>query len=194
MSRALWAATVLTFGMLPTAAPSGGMQIRRASSLTTRSVPISPSVVATAATRERHLVLLVLWRGAPGWHASGNHQSAQGGGDQSGRFTARLQYGDQQVDLSFDPAAQTAIVQGKTMTIPPGANVLLVDGVDTPGGGGLTKALSIDAADVDLHPRLGLAGWVPLLSRSQEVVEFLQCDAVAVDPRSVEPCQYLKQP
>jgi hypothetical protein len=185
--------TLLVFGMMAAfAAPSVSHSGSAIKPIRISSVPVSPSVVATAATREGHLVLLVLWRGSPLWHSAGL-RSSQGGGDERGRITQTLQYGDRRVALSFDSAARTAIIQGKSATLPRGTNVLLVDDVDTPSGGGLTKALSIDAADVDLHPRLGLAAWVPLLRRSREVVEFLQCGAVPVDTRSVEPCQYLKK-
>jgi hypothetical protein len=104
------------------------------------------------------------------------------------RLTAQLGY--HRVELSFDAAAHTAIVQGKATAVPPAANVLLVDNIDRPGGE-VIKFLSIDPAGVDLYPRLGLSAWAPLLARSREVVEFLQCDAVPVDPRSLEPCQYL---
>jgi hypothetical protein len=154
------------------------------------SIPVSPSVVATAATTEGQLVVLVLWRGAARWYMSGPRHE-QAGGDQNGKLHVSLQYGERQIDLSFDPGAGTAIVQGKTVKVSPKTNVLLVDGVDTPTRGSLSTALSIDATGVDLNPRGGMAGWGPLFSRSRQMVEFLQCEAVP-DPRFAGPCRQLE--
>jgi hypothetical protein len=155
------------------------------------SIPVSPSVVATVATRGGRLVLLVLWRGAPRWHSSACRR-VQGGGDQRGRIMAMLHCGDQELNLTFDSATHTAIVQGKSHTFPADTNVLMIDGVDTPGRGDLTTSSAIDGADVDLNPRLGLGAWTSLLGRSPGIVEFLQCDEVPVDERSIEPCQRLR--
>lgn len=157
------------------------------------SVPVSPSVYATGVTREAELVLLVLWRGAPGWYRFSPGQTSEGsGGRADGRVTAWLVRGAHSAEVVFDPATLTATVQGQTTSLPPGTNVLLVDNVDRPDGGGLVKALSIDPANVDLDPRRGLPAWARLLARSQELVDFVQCEAVPVDPRSAMPCQYLK--
>lgn len=193
MSGAPWTSVLLVVSMITAVAePRIGQSRGGTTPVAMTSLPVSLSVVATGATRDGRLVLLVLWRGAPRWYSSGNRRSAHGGGDQKGGINTTLQYGDVQVAVSFDPATNSAAINGKTMTVPAGTNVFLVDGVDTRSGGALTKALRIDDADVDLHPRLGFSGWTQVLRRSREVVAFLQCDRVPVDPRSVEPCQHLR--
>jgi hypothetical protein len=183
--------TVLVVLALLTAIGEAGLS--QTASVRMTSLPVSPTVVATIATRGGELVLLALWRGGPRWHSGSGARSVRGGGDQTGKITTTLVFGDTHLDLAFDASAHTAVVQGRTATVPPGTNVLLVDSVDGPGGGKLTKALSIDPAGVDVDPRLGLEGLVPVLSRSQEIVAFLQCDAVPDNPRSVEPCQSFKK-
>ena len=56
------------------------------------SIPVSPSVVATVATRDEELVLLVLWRGSARWYATGSHRGGNSGFAQDGTLRVSLQY------------------------------------------------------------------------------------------------------
>jgi hypothetical protein len=167
------AVTVLALSALALlAAPSTAQAPAELPPTSIMSVPVSPSVYATGVTRKAELVLLVLWRGAPGWYRVTPGQTSEGGGGRAdGRITAWILRGAHSAEVVFDPAMLTATVQGRTISLPPGANVLLVDHVDRPDGGRLVKVLSIDPANVDLDPRRGLPAWAELLARSQELVD-----------------------
>lgn len=162
---------------------------QRGSATTTYSIPLSPSVVGTVATRGERLVLLALWRGPARWYSGGSHRSASGGGAQDGTLRVSLQYGDVSADLHFDPAAHTATVQGQSNALPPNANVLLIDGIGRGGSGQLVKAFHLDPADANLDLRRG--SLAPLLARSPEIVAFLQCDAFPDQVMSADPCAAL---
>src|SRR5262245_19608722 len=138
------------------------------------SIPVSPTVVSTIARRDEQLVLLALWRGAARWHSSGGHRHESGGIGQDGRINVLLEFGDTSVDLSFDPNAHTAVIQGRTNRIPSNANVLLIDGVGQGGKGQLVKAFYFDPGDANTALRAG--SLAPLFGRSAEIVDFLQCD------------------
>ena len=141
------------------------------------SIPVSPTVVSTIATKDERLVLLALWRGAARWHSSVGGLRQSGGIGQNGTINVSLQYGDIGVDLSFDPSTHTAVVQGRTNRIPANANALLIDGVGRGGSGRLVKAFFLDSGDANPDLRLGFGSLASLFGRSPEIVEFLQCDA-----------------
>lgn len=157
------------------------------------SVPVSPSVVATVANQDGQLAMLALWRGGTKWYGSGTATSSSAGGGQNGSLGVSAQYGSVALDLAFDPAAQRLTLHGRSTTVPKGANVLLIDGVDQPGGGKLVKAFYLDAAGANMEIRYGLRGLAPLLSRSAEVVSFLQCDKWPQYVGSAEPCAEMKR-
>jgi hypothetical protein len=157
------------------------------------SIPVSPTVVSTIATKDGRLVLLALWRGVARWHSSGSGRKESGGVGQNGSINVSLQYGDISADLSFDPTTHTAIVQGRTNRLPENANVLLIDGVGRGGSGRLVKAFFLDSGDANPDIRLGFGGLVSLFGRSPEIVDFLQCDAFPDQVTSVEPCALLKK-
>jgi hypothetical protein len=165
--------------------------VQSATSISAYSMPVSPSVVATVASRGKDLVVLALWRGAPRWYSGGGHRGASYSGGQSGVFGATLEYGDVGLDLSFDPAAHTATIRSVVTKVPPDANVLLIDGVDSRGGPRVSKALRVATGDANLDPRYG--SLAPLLGLSPEVVAFLQCNDASYDPRSREPCNELNR-
>jgi hypothetical protein len=157
------------------------------------SIPVSPTVVSTIATKDERLVLLALWRGAARWHSSGSGRKESGGVGQNGSINVSLQYGDIGADLSFDPTAHTAIVQGRTNRVPANANVLLIDGIGPGGSGRLVKAFFFDAGDANPDFRLGFGSLASLFGRSPEIVDFLQCDAFPDQVTSAEPCALLKK-
>src|SRR5690348_11071249 len=90
--------------------------------VTAQTLPLSSSVLATVANRQQ-LQLLVLWRGAPGWHLSGDHRQASysGSGDV---FAATVIYGGVTLRLSFNTRDAKVLLQDKTLSLPAGTNVL----------------------------------------------------------------------
>jgi hypothetical protein len=158
---------------------------------TSSSIPASPSVVSTIVTKEERLVLLVLWRGAARWYSSGAHRSANSGIGQDGTVYVTLQYGDVDADLLFDPVSQTAVIQDRTYPVAGNTNVLLIDGVGSKRGGQLIKTLFLDQGDTNANLRRGSVA--PLFRRSQEVVDFLQCDAFPNEVKSGDLCAALKK-
>jgi hypothetical protein len=137
--------------------------------VTLMSLPVSSSVLATIVSADNELTLLVLWRGEKkDWHSTGpRHES---GGGRNGIVTVALQYGDVQLDLRFDPAESQAIVEDRTISMPAGSNVLLVDGVDSSKGVTSVRALTLDAGGANLDPRKG--SLAPLLGRSSRSRRF----------------------
>ncbi len=119
--------------------------------------------------------------------------SSSGGGGQDGTLSVSLRYGSVDVNLLFQPVMQRLTVNGTSASVPEGANVFLIDGADQPGGSKLIKAIYVDAAGANLELRYGLKGLVPLLSRSEEVVSFLQCDKWPQYVQSAEPCVEMRR-
>jgi hypothetical protein len=160
----------------------------RGRAVTMFSLPASDSVYATIATNEGRLLLLVLWRGPHRWYR-GNKRSHGGGSGTTFNSTESFKGGE--VSFSFDTATRKATVQGRDVTMLPDKNVILVDGIDGADGGRVVSTLAIDASDLDINIRHGFPGLVPLLSRSPEMVDFLQCDAAQAVPPTVMPCAFL---
>ena len=156
------------------------------------SIPVSPTVVSTIAMQDERLVLLALWRGAARWHSLSGHRRESGGFGRDA-INVSLEYGDITADLSFDLARHTAVVQGRTNSVPANANVLLIDGVGPGGSGRLVKAFFLESGDANPDLRLGLETLASLLGRSPEIVDFLQCDAFPDLARSAVLCPLLKK-
>jgi hypothetical protein len=91
-----------------------------------------------------------------------------------------LEYGLSTFGLSYDPAAHKVTLQGGPISVPGGANVLLVDDVDGSTGPKLAGALSLEPGHSNLDPRYGSLG--PLFSRSNEIVAFLRCGVGETTP------------
>ena len=70
-------------------------------------------------------------------------------------------------------------------------NVLLIDGVGSTRGGQLVKTVFLDQGDTNTDLRRG--SLAPLFRRSQEVVDFLQCDAFPSEVKSGDLCAALKK-
>jgi hypothetical protein len=137
------------------------------------TVPVSPSVNATVVRSDEGLALLVLWRGSPGWRSRTTGRRSQSVSGRAGVYSVAFDYGSTAYSLTYDAAAHTATLQGKSMTVPAGTNVLLVDDVDTNAGPKVAGALILDSGNANLDPRYGSLG--PLFGRSNEIVAFLRC-------------------
>ena len=171
--------------------------------------------------RAWHARLLILWRGSPGWVRKGDGGGSGGGSGAGGSMTggpspmirsAWVSQGRVSLTVRFDPAARKVWIQDKEIALAE-ANVVLVDGVDSPEGPQVVRTLRIDPeyqTAVDLLPG-GPVGRGPrtrpqavpaqtFIRRSPELVEFLQCD---VSVPGLEPyqqkvfdmwCSWVRQP
>jgi hypothetical protein len=163
---------VVAAAMLATIGASADSQ--RAGLLTIQTLPLSPSVLATVASRPQGLELLVLWRGAPGWYLSSGQRSERVG-ERGGVLDATIAYGGVTLDLLFNPHESTVSLQGATRSLPTGTNVLLVDEVDARSGPRIVDTLVVPT-DGPVDPRAGTLA--PFLKRSPAMVAFLQCNGV----------------
>src|SRR5687767_7702756 len=117
------------------------------------TAPASPSVMATEvgsvdATGRGTLQLLILWRGTPGWFLRGGGSSSSGGGGSMGPgsetiFSHWISQGGVNLTVRLDPAARKLWIQDKEIALDD-ANVVLVDGVDSPAGPSVVRTLRID--------------------------------------------------
>ena len=187
--------------------------------------PVSPSVLATQmcivdAVGNGTLELLVLWRGSPGWFRKGDG-SGSGGSGQGGTMAAVpgpmirsewISQGGVKLSVRFDAAGRKTWIQDEEIALN-GANVVLVDGVDSPAGPQVLRTLRIDPGyetKVETLP-YGPPGREPrtrpmavpaqtFIRRSPELVEFLQCDVRLPDASTYEQqvfdmwCGLLRQP
>lgn len=174
MSKSLHFKPLIVTAIAVSALLAGGLQAGQgpaaAGPLRALTQPVSPSVLATIATRNKVLELVVLWRGAPGWFLAGSGQGASYS-EGNATFSAALNYGGRQLSVSYEAARHTALIQGTAVDVPNGANVILVDGVDlstVPAIGGVVS--------VDSHLE-GDPTFASLLGGSAEIVSFVRCDA-----------------
>ena len=174
MDESLYFKPLIVTAIAVTALLVGGLQAEQGPSergpLRAMTQPLSPSVLATVATRNQVLELAVLWRGAPGWFLAGSGRGASYS-EGNATFSAALNYGGLQLSLSYEPSRHSALVQGTVVALPNGANVILVDNVD----GGTVPAIG-GVVSVDSHFE-GNATFASLLGGSPEIVSFLRCDA-----------------
>lgn len=138
-------------------------------------VAASPTALITWATRVNHegvhaLDLLVVWKGSEGWHSRGSSGSGSGGG--TGKwfeFTAR--YGGFELKAKLDSIERIAEIQGRRLVLR-GANVILVDGVDSPHGLRIAGTARVDP-DVPVD-EAGLPRIADVWTRSPEIVAFVK--------------------
>lgn len=188
------------------------------------TAPVSPSVMATDMcvvdpAGRGTLELLILWRGSPGWFrksagsASGGGQGGSVGGGPSPMLRSEwISQGGVNLTVRFDPASRKVWIQDKELALDD-ANVVLVDGVDSPEGPHVVRTLRIDPeyqTTVDLLPG-GPVGRGPrtrpqavpaqtFIRRSPELVEFLQCDVSVPGLQPYEQqvfdmwCAWVRQP
>ena len=159
------------------------------------SRPLSATVMSTHIARNGELVLLVLWRGSPGWNTGG--RSSGGGGSSSGRefgsFT--LTSGGRTLSIDIDYTSRLAKILEQEITLD-NTNVVLVDDVDRPPGAHIVGRLWVDpklpAVDGSGLRPIETDPAVTAIRRAPEAQAFLQCDipvplppglaALAVDP------------
>ena len=117
------------------------------------TAPVSPSVMATQmasvdAAGRGTLQLLVLWRGSPGWFIKGGGASQwrrriQADPGRARSYSHWISQGGVNLSLRFDPAARKVWIQDTEIALDD-ANVMLVDGVDSPAGPQVVRTLRID--------------------------------------------------
>jgi hypothetical protein len=174
------------------------------------TAPVSPSVIATEMSAvdqngRRTLELLILWRGTPGWHLKGTGGASGSGGSMGGSMGGNpgmvrsdwISQGGVNLAVRFDPAARKAWIQEKEIDLGD-ANVVLVDGVDSPVGPQVVRTLRIDPEYETAATRQ--MPFQMFIRRSPELVEFLQCGTVPPDLSVYEQkvfdmwCSLLKAP
>ena len=107
MDESLYFKPLIVTAIAVTALLVGGLQAEQGPSergpLRAMTQPLSPSVLATVATRNQVLELAVLWRGAPGWFLAGSGRGASYS-EGNATFSAALNYGGLQLSLSYEPS------------------------------------------------------------------------------------------
>ena len=153
---------------------------------------LSPAVVATwifhrDETGAAQMDLLVLWRGSPGWFMRGDRGGGGGGGstrpDGTTVLTTRIRYGAVDLELRFDPASRTAHLGERQIALGE-ANVILIDAVD-----GQPQVMGTRRVEPTI-PQNGLRIEL-VLRRSNELLEYLRCDARLTDQKAQEQMELL---
>lgn len=139
---------------------------------------VSPSVVATSATKRDasgvvSVDILILWRGSPGWmyRRSGSGSSSTGGSpDRAGSIEFSEYQGGLHLTATYVIGAPTVTVLGEHVELK-GANVVLVDGVDSPDGPVVVKTLTVPPTRRDT---IQIA---TVLRHTPELLDYLRCEA-----------------
>lgn len=137
----------------------------------------SPTSVVTMLTTTHPdgaatLDLLIVWRGKPNWFGVNGVDRRSEGGQFGTKTVASHVYGTVSMHVEFDRRSRETTLDGSAVALKDGANVLLVDDVDVEKKRRVVEQLTIDAS-------LGHwknDPWV-VLTRSEQLVTFLQCDA-----------------
>ena len=147
------------------------------------SRPISPAVmaswIASVESGPRHLHVLVLWRGTPGWFLAtqgtggGLQGWGRGGDGEPGPMVLRVVEGGVELEVRFDAESGTVQVQDQVVPLQD-ANVILVDHVDSVSGPQVVGTARVEPQ----FPagRIGAA-----LRSSPGLVSFLRCDVTVAD-------------
>jgi hypothetical protein len=149
------------------------------------TMPTSAVVMTTFVTRVTPsgdaLELIILWRGTPGWFTGGRSSSSSGGTSNDG-WRHRFSQGDLEFEAALDFKTRIANVQGQIIKLG-SANVILVDGVDSPKGARVAGTLTVDARLGDGDGPLRI---LPVLARSKEIRDYLRCDTALSEERLQE--------
>jgi hypothetical protein len=146
---------------------------------TTLDRVISPTVMTTYVEGPDELVLLVLWRGTPGWFAASGRGLGSGGstsGSGADRESISVSAAGLSWTIDVDYASGTARLLDRDISLSD-VNVVLVDEVDSADG-------ALVAGTLWIEPSLGQATdpLPTIVGRSPRLAEFLQCDAGLSDP------------
>lgn len=133
----------------------------------------SPTVLSTLVSRDGQLVLLVLWRGSPGWLARGGGRASSQSGGGGNQTWVQLTRGEVTLSVDVDHARGVAHVLKQTASVKD-KNVVLVDAVDTTP---VVQTALVDSAVPD-----GPDAVFAVLRREPSLLAFLQCDVMRADP------------
>jgi hypothetical protein len=151
---------------------------------------VSPSVVASWRFRQnyadgRTTTLLVLWRGTPGWHSKGGPGGGSGGGGGSGSGRSGsysyeyVTQGGLTFMMEFDDDHNVVKLLGQEIALAD-TNVVLVDFVDSPGGGTIVDRRWIDPApSAQPAPPDPIAA---VIKRTPYLYDYLQCGVSVPNP------------
>ena len=121
-------------------------------------------------------MLLVLWRGSPGWIARGGGRASSQGGGGGNQTWVQLTRGELTLSVDVDHARGVARVLKHTVSVKD-KNVVLVDAVDT--------TPVVTTAYVDPAVSEGPDAVFAVLKREPALLVFLQCElmrAMRADP------------
>jgi hypothetical protein len=137
--------------------------------------PVTPSIAATWAGRRAPgvtdafapatLDLLVLWRGAAGWHEKSAGQSVDSGTGSGIEAIHTVWAGSRKLELRVDSTTNTAYFEGQALSLK-GVNVLMVDNVTS-------SARVAGTAWIDPSFTLSADFVSTLVKRSPAVAEFV---------------------
>lgn len=160
-------------GAWPGPGPGQGRQAPAVSRSQGGYETVSPSVAASYSTRRDadgvvSVDVMILWRGSPGWlYRRTGSASASGGGPE----TFNLYQGGLHLTATFDEASHTVNVLGERVELK-GANVVLVDRVDSPDGPVVLKTTTVAPMRSQ-----SMGGVGPILRNTPELLEYLKCEA-----------------
>jgi hypothetical protein len=135
-------------------------------SVDTHQALLSPSVEATWVVREKQLVLLILWRGQPGW------SQRQPSGFVNDGVKQTLVRGAIRLSQRYDEPNGVVQIQGSRTELS-GNNVVFVDAVDSPQGARVIGHMRIESAMPGSAAQIG-----QMLAGSAPIMAFLRCDAL----------------
>ena len=170
----VFGAVVASLMLSHPAAPQRPAPIQQSNQSIAWTQPVSPSVVGIFIVRNGEPTVLLL-RGRPGWFTGGGRQGGSGGGSGDGSLHRSETFGETKVDYRL--SGSTADVQGVSVDLTGGKNVLLIDRIDAQG-----SQLSVSAIAVVLPPLTGPATpLAPAFETMPEAVAFLRCGETLPD-------------
>jgi hypothetical protein len=117
----------------------------------------------------------ILWRGSPGWiFQSGGDGFCGDGSSSSDVAYYRMWDGSYSLEWTLNRGAKSVSILGQSLSIAD-ANVILVDGANSPGGSRIAQTLW-------MGPYTGQPTQLPPWGRSPDVMAFIQCDVRFADP------------
>jgi hypothetical protein len=126
------------------------------------------------------LLLLVVWRGSPGWYAQGGRSGSSEGGDET---TERHRFweGKYEFEVTVDRTKGVAHVLGTDIRLNE-ANAVFVDEVDGARGPRIVKSALVTSRLGTTQPTAP-ERVVTLLGQLPDVREYVRCDTRLPDPR-----------